>query len=57
MTCNLVAAGIDGLEHHNGVFVTKEYLTKYSFNGSENSTNWNSNMQTITDQYCDREDT
>ena len=57
MTCNLVAAGVGGLEHHNGVFVTEEYLTKYSCKGGDNSANWNSNIQTITDQYCDREDT
>ena len=57
MTCNLVAAGVGGLEHHNGLFITEEYVTKYSCKGSENSANWDSNIQTITDQYCDREDT
>lgn len=52
--CNLAAAGVQGLEHHTGVDMAEEYATSYACKGGENSANWESVSQTITEEYCSR---
>ena len=56
-TCNLVAAGANGLEHYNGVHIMEEYVTSYSCKGDEYSANWLAAAHAITEEYCSRPDT
>jgi hypothetical protein len=37
---NLVAAGLGGLEHHNGALIVEQYITGYMCKGDVSSHNW-----------------
>ena len=51
---NLLAAGMGGLEKHNGAHICEEYLTSYNCKGGEASVNWDASSKAITDEYCSR---
>ena len=53
--CNLLATGMGGLEHHNGVYIAEQYATSYTCKGGESSANWEATSAAITDEYCNRE--
>jgi hypothetical protein len=49
---NLVAAGVGGLEQHNGVDIVQCYLAGYRCKGNQNSAKWEATMRPITEEYC-----
>ena len=51
---NLTAAGLSGLEHHNGSYIMAMYATSYHCKGGENSQNWEAASRSVTNEYCNR---
>ena len=52
---NLVAAGLSGLDHHNGVYHWTEYLTKYQCKGDINSPDFEVKARSLTEDFCNKD--
>ena len=52
---NLSAAGVGGLEHHNGALIVEEYVAGYQCKGDKSSAEWEASSRAVTEEYCNRE--